>query len=214
MQLPGMNMYPMGQMGQMPMGQMPMMNPLMNNPYQQPQMQMNPMNPMMQPQFEWRSVNNKVQMIGNRRATKTNTSTWDELVQCNMNVLNNGMTYVFEVKVHKVNSDASGMVFGFSNTAQMALDHINKEVVGLSANGKAYNYKVQQFVDAHYKVSTGNVVKVTVNTAANTIQWEVNGRVVAKGLWNAMKFPCKFGVYLYYKEDSVELLNYSGPANL
>jgi len=64
------------------------------------------------------------------------TNGWDEKAICNVNIIDDKKSsYSFTLKVHKINTDKSGMIFGFSNNNDVTLGNANKNV-GLSAAGK------------------------------------------------------------------------------
>lgn len=145
------------------------------NPYMQQQMPQMPMNPYMQQQMPQMPMNpyavsctfasvrgNLILSNQDKRFTKKNNNDWNEMAYSSINLMNNGQTYSFTFKVHKINNDRSGLVFGFSNTKELALSHINAKVVGLSGDGSSYNYKAN--ILNNVKINSQDQVKVIVNT--------------------------------------------------
>jgi len=64
-------------------------------------------------------------------------------------VLNSGV-WEFDIKVHTISSDKSGLVMGFFNgdNKDTKLDYINSKILGLNFASGGYNYKMNLFLNS------------------------------------------------------------------
>jgi len=86
------------------------------------------------------SLGSKIQFSNSRKCiTKCSSDGWDECASLNVNILNNGHTYTFLLRVLNIKEDRSGFVLGFSNSKMFTLLHLNEAVVGLNGDGSTYN---------------------------------------------------------------------------
>jgi len=127
----------------------------------------------------------------------------------NIDTSDKSTTHEFTLKVNNVNIDKSGIIIGVmrASNKSVSLSAVKTNFIAISGKGFQYNYNVLKKYD--YDLSTGDIVKISIDLRKTMIYFNVKGVEIGTGdLSSVLGEQICIGVMMHHKDNEVQYLEY------